>query len=87
MIERVKEIDNNEELYMQMLREPALLSDRSRDEYERDLEEFLVNMVETPRKLAVRRTDICWQGLTARMRLEAYKKLYYTAVYNFFKRL
>lgn len=42
VIERIIELDNNDALYMQMLREPLYLKE---PEYDRQLEEFLFNIV------------------------------------------
>jgi hypothetical protein len=48
VIERVIEIDNDDELYLQIMREPAFLRQKTYEEYFDDLTEFFVNIFETP---------------------------------------
>lgn len=45
VIERIKELDNNDELYMEMLRQPPMQPDYTFDKKEQ-LEKFLVNIIE-----------------------------------------
>ena len=56
VIERVKELDRNDELYMEMLREPVFRSDAPtyEQEYQR-LEQWLLNIFEQPLEKAWRR--------------------------------
>ena len=46
VIERIKELDNNDELYLQMLREPILKSDSFVHTYRSDFEQFLIGIIE-----------------------------------------
>jgi alpha(1,3/1,4) fucosyltransferase len=48
-IERIKVLDNNDELYMQMLEEP-IITDLSQLEYDKKLEKFLLNIIEKGNK-------------------------------------
>jgi len=49
VIEKIKELDNNDELYMQMLREP-IITDLLQLEYDNKLEKFLSNIIEKGNK-------------------------------------
>jgi hypothetical protein len=60
VIERIIKIDNNDELYMQMLKEPFMKDIITINEYEQQLDEFLVNMIETPREKAIQRDSSGW---------------------------
>jgi hypothetical protein len=62
VVDRVKEIDNNDELYLQMMREPAFINPKTYEQLQKGLEDFLINIFETPleesrrdRALALRR--------------------------------
>lgn len=58
LIEKIKEIDNNDELYLQMLSEPAINPEYKEffDNYEKNLEDFLYNIFDQPLENARRRT-------------------------------
>lgn len=56
-IERIKEIDNNDELYQSMLEQPALVSMDYIESVKLNLEKFLVNIFEQPIEEAYRRAD------------------------------
>ena len=45
VIEKIKLLDNNDELYMEMLREP-ILNDLSQLEYDNNLKKFLLNIID-----------------------------------------
>lgn len=65
----VKEIDNNDELYMSMLAEPAFIKPKTSREYMCGLEDYLLKLVDTPKILAIQRDDImhpAWQEKIAK---------------------
>jgi len=55
VIERIKEIDNNDELYLQMMREPAFIKPITFEEHQERLEKFLVNIIEKDKVMAKQR--------------------------------
>lgn len=55
VIKRVIEIDNDESLYISMIKQPAFVEGFSFEEKKQELEEFLYNIIEQEPKLAVRR--------------------------------
>lgn len=77
-IERVIEIDNNDEMYMQMLKEPAIVNENIIMETYQVLEKFIVNILEqTPEK-----AHRCSEGQWILKHIEKYryqdkKRLYY----------
>lgn len=59
VIARVKEIDQDDELYLSMLKEPALLSEEdSWDSMQRKLEEFLYHIMDQPLEKAYRHNRV-----------------------------
>ncbi|MGN0428162.1 MAG: glycosyltransferase family 10 domain-containing protein [Agathobacter sp.] len=54
-IQQIKEIDNDDELYLSMLGEPALVYPEAINKMIKDLENFLVNIFEQPLEQAERR--------------------------------
>ena len=63
ILERVIEIDQNEELYLKMLREPAFYPDFSLEEKRRELEEFIYHIIDQPYEKAFRKTRYCWGAI------------------------
>ena len=59
-IEFIKEVDNNEQLYMKILQEPALIKDDTWEIYEQRLDSFLMNIFEQTPIQAVRRNREFW---------------------------
>ena len=57
-IEQIIEINENDNLYMQMLREPALVNQNFFEESYKDIEKFLCSIIETPLPEARKRTEI-----------------------------
>lgn len=60
VIERIKEIDENKELYLKMLREPAFLPNFSLEKKKEELEKFLTHIMDQPYEEAFRKTKYCW---------------------------
>ncbi len=61
VLERVKEIDNNDDLYLEMLNHPALVSEQEGYEGKmRQLEDFLLNIFSQPHETARRRTRMSY---------------------------
>lgn len=60
VVSRIMEVDQNDDLYLSILREPALISSKSEETYMKMLEDFLVNMIEMPMNRAILRTDVGW---------------------------
>ena len=55
-IERIKEIDQNDELYLQMLKEKAVLDDGLFDQYKSEFEKFVCHIFDQPLEKAYRET-------------------------------
>ena len=55
-IERIKEIDNNDELYLSMLKENAVVDKAIFDNYPKEFEEFVCHIFDQPLEEARRRT-------------------------------
>lgn len=60
IVERVKEIDNNDDLYMSMIKEPAFLPSYSTEKEREKLERFLVHLFEQEPEDAFRRNKYFW---------------------------
>ena len=56
-IERIKEIDQNDELYLQMLKEKAVLDDELFDQYQSEFEKFVCHIFDQPLEKAYRKTE------------------------------
>lgn len=93
VIERVKEIDNNDELYLQMLREPAFKNPKSVEEWKDELAEFMRQIVETPVNLAINRSNNCTSkdcqsirkyGITVFQRRQKVKNMMFGVLGKFF---
>lgn len=54
-IERIIELDNDDEKYLRMLNESPYIRENYADQFERELEEFLLNIFEQPHDQAYRR--------------------------------
>lgn len=74
VIEKIKEIDQDDELYLSMLKQPALLEDRSQEYYIKKLDQFLVDIVENGRSY---RCDYSWSKIMQDVRADGMKKLYH----------
>ena len=77
--EKIKEIDQNDELYNQMLKEPAFFGDL--DKYLKDFDDFLFNICNQPLEKAYRR-DRIMKGKTQEHQYKLINKFYYKP-YNF----
>lgn len=60
IVERVREIDNNDDLYMSMIKEPAFLPSYSTEKEREKLECFLVHLFEQEPEEAFRRNRYFW---------------------------
>lgn len=60
VVDWIREIDENEELYLSMLREPSFLPDFSIEEKKEELKEFLYHMIDQPYEETFRKTKYCW---------------------------
>lgn len=60
VVEKIKEIDQNEELYNQMIQAPALVNQNAYNDAMAKLEEFLENIFKNPKEKAYRRTLEYW---------------------------
>ena len=76
VIKKVIELDNNKELYMSMLREPALLNPKDQDTVEKEVEDFLVRIIETPKELAIHHGNSNWMGVMSKIRIDGLKRRY-----------
>lgn len=74
VLEKIKEIDNNDDLYLETLRQPALISEQ--DNYinkMQQLENFLLNIFSQPHEIARRRTRMSYQETAKHIKMmEAY---------------
>lgn len=77
VVERVRELDTDDEKYLSMLREPALLCEKSLEQWEDELEEFLASIIEQPKVKAIKRRNEMWSGIMQELRAEGFKRLYY----------
>ena len=57
-VEQIKEIDNNDDLYQNMLKQPALIKTDYITDLKLDLERFLLNIFEQPLETAIRRPHV-----------------------------
>lgn len=80
LIEKIKEIDNNDELYLKMLSQPALTPEGKKflDNYEKEFEQFLFNIFDQPLEKAKRLPS--WTlyespSLFTRIKIKLYQKL------------
>lgn len=78
-VERIKEVDQNDELYKAMLKEPAFLGDL--DKYLKDFDDFLYNICSQPLEKAFRR-DRIMKGKTQEHQYKLINRFYYKP-YNF----
>lgn len=78
-VERIKEVDQNDELYKSMLNEPAFLGDLNK--YLDDFDNFLFNICNQPLEKAYRR-DRVMKGKTQEHQYKLINKIYYKP-YNF----
>lgn len=66
VVKEIKRIDNDNELYLSMMKEPAMLNQNYISDVHRSLEEFLVHIVEQPIEKARRRTTGIWEDCNLR---------------------
>ena len=64
----MKKIDDDDQLYLRMLKTPALISDKSTEEYEDELAVFLRKIIEQSKERAIIRTDCMWSGYMENIR-------------------
>lgn len=77
VVKRVREIDNNDELYLSMLREPAFAGEaKTLAQWEEELSAFLRMIIEQPKEKAIKRRTENWSGIIQRMRLEGFRRRY-----------
>lgn len=76
VLEKVKEIDADDEKYLSMLREPAMLHEKTLEEWEEELACWLKHIIEQPKEKAIKRRSENWPGIMQEMRVEGFKRLY-----------
>lgn len=76
VVDEVIRLDNDDNAYLKCLRTPAYRNSVSEADYMKSLEDFLVNMIETPYEKAIIRTGTYWSNKLQRMRYEAFKSNY-----------
>ncbi len=89
-VKRVIEIDNDDELYLQMLNEPIFNEEHYISETFKNAEEFLVHIFDQPIEKAGRRSKVYWPKGHEEFLVKAtktHKLLYKNKVYLFFKNL
>ncbi len=59
-IEKIKEIDNDDTLYLKYLKEPALLTSNNYNQKQKELQHFLYNIFDQPVDKAKRRNMVFW---------------------------
>lgn len=74
IIEMVKELDRNRELYLQMLMEPAFNEEHTVEQAELELEKFLLHVMEQPMEQAFRRNR-SYRGLELEQKLKTYVRI------------
>lgn len=77
VLDRVRELDEDDEKYLAMLREPALLHEKSVKQWDKELEDFLASIIEQPKEQAIKRRNEMWSGIMQEMRAEGFKRLYH----------
>lgn len=63
ILNEVKAIDQDEERYLSMLREPAFYPDFSLEKKQQELEEFIYHIIDQPIEEAFRKTRYCWGAI------------------------
>ncbi len=89
-IERVIEIDNNDELFLKILNEPVFVNENYISETFRNAEDFLLHIFSQPVKTARRRSRVYWPKGHEEFLVKAnktHKLLYGNKVYLFFKKI
>lgn len=76
VLNEVIRLDNDDEAYLKMLKAPAFNNPKSEAYYMDKFEEFLVNIIETPYKKAINRTEVGWSGWIQNMRYDEMKRFY-----------
>lgn len=76
VLERVRELDEDDEKYLAMLREPAVLHEKSLEQWDEELGDFLSSIIEQPKMQAIKRRNEMWSGIMQEMRVEGFKRLY-----------
>lgn len=75
VVERVKLIDNDDALYLSMLREPAYAGyAKPLAQWEAELCDFLRMIIEQPKEKAIKRRSENWMGTMQEMRANAFKR-------------
>lgn len=55
VVEKIKEVDSNDKLYLDMLSQPAFRFPKDSKQIIEELEQFLIKIIETPKELAIQR--------------------------------
>lgn len=76
VIERIKEIDQNDELYMKMLAEPAFVEEISMQEWDDRILRFFEHIFTQPKEEAIKRRNEYWSGIMQKLRIEGWERLY-----------
>lgn len=76
VLAKVKEIDEDDEKYLAMLREPAMLHPIPKEECDESLACWLKGIIEEPKEKAIKRRPEYWSGIAQEMQAEGYKRLY-----------
>ena len=66
-MERIKEIDNNDKLYLSIMKEPIFNTSFSLDQYYEELEAFVFNIFSQPVEKAYRRNRTYWGHIAERV--------------------
>lgn len=67
VVDRIKEIDNNDELYLSIMKEPVFNTGFSLDEYYEKLEKFVLSVFSQPVERAYRRNRTYWGYIAERV--------------------
>lgn len=77
VVDAVRRIDNDDSLYLSILREPAFIGpEKTRTQWEDELCEFLRGIIEQPKEKAIMRRSEYWSGIMQQMRLDGFRRYY-----------
>lgn len=76
VVEEVIRLDNNNEAYLNMLKQSAYRKPINMELWYVELEKFLINMIESPKDRAIIRSDVYWSKRLQQMRYKCFKDNY-----------
>lgn len=85
-LEVIRHLDENDEAYLAMLKEPAFLDSDHRKKFDVHLETFLLNIFEQPLEKAYRRGFGQWRCNLEKRYKKAQKIRYYSGIPRYFCR-